>query len=165
MSLTSYSNESGGYVLHAYGRAIGWIEGRGIGFGGYASTGDALAAALAAHAALQGWVARVLMGEISPHPSAEITVRPDGPHEWMLLDGRPIGRLIWPGAAPLHVDGPAFGFELFLPRHVDATGALGIAQVIYEAIMEPKKPESGDGGPPIAPRPDDPGPAVTEPVM
>jgi len=164
MSLTAYSNESGGYVLHAYGRAIGWIEGRGVGFGGFASTGDALAAALVAHAALREWVARVQMGEVSPHPSEEITVRPDGPHEWMLLDGRPIGRLIVPGAAPLHVDGPAFGFELFLPRHLDTVAGLGLAQAIYEAIMEPRKPGTGDEAPTIAPQPDNGGPAVTGPV-
>lgn len=136
MSLTAYSSDSGGFVLHAYGRAIGWIEGRGIGFAGFGSTGDALAAALVAHGALTRWLVREQLEEASPRRDSEITVRPDELQEWLLLDGRPIGRLVTPGSAPITITEPAFGFELFLPRHVGAVAALGLAHVIHHHLNE-----------------------------
>ncbi|HET7565817.1 MAG TPA: hypothetical protein VFJ96_12530 [Gemmatimonadaceae bacterium] len=136
MSLTAYSSDSGGFVLHAHGRAIGWIEGRGIGFVGFGSTGDALTAALAAHAALVRWSVREHLDEADTRGDSEIIVRPDGSQEWLLLDGRPVGQLIAPGRAPMVTTEPAFGFELFLPRRVGPVAALGLAHVIHHQVNE-----------------------------
>lgn len=136
MSLTAYSSDSDGYVLHAHGRTIGWIEGRGVGFVGFGSAGDALSAALVAHTALVRWTVREQLAERGERSDSEIIVRPDGAEEWLLLDGRPVGRLIAAGRAPVTTTEPSFGFELFLPRRVGPVAALGLAHVIHHRLNE-----------------------------
>lgn len=132
MSLTAYSTETGGFVLHANDEAIGWIEGRGIGFRRSGSRGEAIAAAIVAHEALERWAERERLADPAARPVSEITVRPDGTHEWLVADGRPIGQVIAP-EADAH-PGRAFGFELYLPRRVSAVTALGAAHVMYNAL-------------------------------
>lgn len=136
MALTAYSSETNGFVLHApdagaQSAPVGWVEGRGVGFRGFASPEDALAAAATAHEALVGWLDRDYRSRSTLQVATRITTRRDGPLTWLIAGKAPIGRLVSPLA---DMPGDSHGFELLLPAYIGPVTGLSVAQVIYHAL-------------------------------
>ncbi|HEU6450658.1 MAG TPA: hypothetical protein VFT57_04505 [Gemmatimonadaceae bacterium] len=140
MTLTVYGRDEGGFLLHGNELPIGWVEGRAVGFRGFATRDHALEAARVGHRALQGWLERER--HAAPAKSAEgaLRTRRDGRLHWITVDGSPVGRLVDPEThAP--VSPSTFGFEFLLPPSVNPVGGISAAQVIWHAL---KRIDGGD---------------------
>jgi len=140
MTLTAYGRDDGGYLLHGNQLPIGWVEGRAVGFRGFATRDHALEAARVGHRALRAWLARERHAPAADDADGALRTRRDGRLHWITVDGSPIGRLVDPDThAPV---GPStFGFELLLPPSVNAVGGISAAQVIWHAM---KQSDGGD---------------------
>lgn len=135
MALTVHSNAHGGFLLHRNDEAIGWVEGRAVGFRGFPDAEAALGAAEVAYRALRSWLAREQFpGPEVTREDAPLDRRTDGGVEWLTLDGVPVGRLVAPGD-PAGAADATFGFELLLPRGVNTVAGIGAAQVIHNALV------------------------------
>ena len=141
MTLTVYGRDEGGFLLHGNELPIGWVEGRAVGFRGFATRDHALEAARVGHRALQGWLERER--HAAPTSSAgggTLRTRRDGRLHWITVDGSPVGRLVDPEThAP--VSPSTFGFEFLLPPSVNPVGGISAAQVIWHAL---KRTDGGD---------------------
>ena len=133
MSLQVYGDADGGFRLHRQDRQVGWVEGKSVGFRGFASSEAALSAANAAHDALRAWLARERRITLTPGRRRALRLRSDGATMSITLGGVPIGRIINFGTAA-GSEVPDFGFELQLPPQVGAVAGLSAAQVIHNAI-------------------------------
>jgi hypothetical protein len=117
------------------------VEGRAVGFRGFANKDHALEAARVAHRALQGWLERERHARpASTAGGGTLRTRRDGRLYWITVDGSPVGRLV---DADTHAPvGPStFGFEFLLPPSVNQVGGISAAQVIWHAL---KRTEDGD---------------------
>lgn len=140
MTLTVYGRDEGGFLLHGNQLPIGWVEGRAVGFRGFATKDDALQAAHVGHRALAAWLARERHAPAVQEGSGALRTRRDGRLHWITIGGSPIGRLVDPDThAP--VSASTFGFELLLPPSVNPVGGLSAAQVIWHAM---KRSDGGD---------------------
>jgi hypothetical protein len=140
MTLTVYGRDEGGFLLHGNELPIGWVEGRAVGFRGFATKNHAMEAARVGHRALTGWLARERHAAATSDGNGALRTRRDGRLHWITVDGSPIGRLVDPDThAP--VSASTFGFELLLPPSVNAVGGISAAQVIWYAL---KRSDDGD---------------------
>jgi hypothetical protein len=140
MTFTAYGRDDGGFLLHGNEFPIGWVEGRAIGFRGFATKEYAMEAARVAHRALSKWLARERhLAEVDDGAGA-VRTRRDGRLHWITIGGSPIGRLLDPDThAP--VGASTFGFELLLPPSVSPVGGISAAQVIWYAL---KRSDEGE---------------------
>lgn len=142
MTLTVYGRDDGGFLLHRDQLPIGWVEGRAVGFRGFATRDHALEAARVGHRALSSWLARERHTPAASDADGKLQTRRDGRLHWITVDGSPIGRLVDPDThAPVSVS--SFGFELLLPPSVNAVGGISAAQIIWHALKQ------NDGGEPL----------------
>lgn len=140
MTLTAYGRDDGGFLLHGNELPIGWVEGRAIGFRGFATKEHAMEAARVAHRALSKWLARERHLAEVDDDAGTLRTRRDGRLNWITIDGSPIGRLLDPDThAP--VGASTFGFELLLPPSVSPVGGISAAQVIWYAM---KRSDEGE---------------------
>ncbi|HEX6534499.1 MAG TPA: hypothetical protein VF041_07875 [Gemmatimonadaceae bacterium] len=135
MTLIAYANDSGGYALHLSDAEreapVGWVEGRGVGFRGFDSQGDAARAAYVAYEAVARWLARErLLAEPWPD-AADLDATADGPLLWLEASGVRVGRIV----PPSEIDGEGtHAFELLLPPRVGGATGLNAALVIHRAL-------------------------------
>jgi hypothetical protein len=133
MTLTAYGRDDGGYLLHGNDLAIGWVEGRAVGFRGFHTREHALDAARVGHRALRGWLERERHAAPIGDAAGALRTRRDGRLHWITVDGSPVGRLVDPDThAPVAEN--SFGFEFLLPPSVNQVGGLSVAQVIWHAL-------------------------------
>ena len=143
MTLMAYGRDEGGFLLHGNQLPIGWVEGRAVGFRGFATKDDALHAARVGHRALAAWLARERHAPALKEAGGTLRTRRDGRLHWITVGDSPIGRLVDPDThAP--VSASTFGFELLLPPSVNAVGGISAAQVIWHAMKR------GGGGDTLA---------------
>jgi hypothetical protein len=119
----------------ADGNHIGWVRRRAVGFRGFRSENDAIAAAVDAWRALESVLRREYTGWPRFEPVLEaLHLVHDGAHEW-ISDGRtPLARLLRPTAdAPLAAP---FGIEFVLPSYATEGVAIAAAQVMARALRD-----------------------------
>lgn len=135
MSFSIFDRGDGHFRLVRADREIGWVEGRTIGFRGFADADEARAAATTAYNALTGWAARQRRAAPAPRRVDRLSVRHEGAVEWLTLGGVRIGRLRQFGWDDAPDAAPDVGFEIRLPERVDGELALGAAQVVDRALQ------------------------------
>ena len=126
MSLSIFDHGEGRFRLFHGEHEVGWVDGRHIGFSGFATTDAARRGATVAYDALSQWLARQLRTDASPRSGRRLGLRRDGDEKLLTLGGVPIGQLIQAEAG----DG-AHAFQLLLPPRVVSLAA---AQVIDGAL-------------------------------
>ncbi len=134
MSFSIFDRGDGHFRLVRAEREIGWVEGRTVGFRGFADADEARAAATTAYNALTGWVARQARAQPPPHRVHRLSVRREGTVEWLTLGGVRIGRLRRFGADDVPGAADDVGFEIHLPTRVAGELALSAAKVIDRAL-------------------------------
>jgi hypothetical protein len=143
MSLQVYGDVDGGFRLHRQDQQVGWVEGKSVGFRGFASSDAALSAANAAYDALRAWLARERRVAQTPGRRRALQLRRDGSQSSITLAGVPIGRIITFGTSQ-GSGGAEFGFELQLPPQVGSVAGISAAQVIHNAIRPQWVSDSAD---------------------
>ena len=115
-------------------RHVGWINGRAIGFRGFATESAARDAAVVAWRALQLVLRRQYPGWPSYQPSLEsLQLVHDGAYEWFADDTSPVARLIRPQRRAWDV---SFGIELVLPSYASEGVAIAAAHAIGGALAQ-----------------------------
>lgn len=131
MSLSIFEYGDGRFRLFHDDREVGWVEGRAIGFAGFANDDDAARAATIAYDALSGWLARQGRQEAPPRRGRRIRIRTEAGETQLTLSAVPVGRLV--SAPPDHrSEGTSRGFELLLPPRISAP--LTAAHIIDQAL-------------------------------
>jgi hypothetical protein len=136
---------------------IGWINGRAIGFRGFATEDDAKEGAVAAWRALDLVLRRQYPGWPSYSPALdELELVHDGAYEWFADGTSPIARLIRPQRRAYDL---TFGIELVLPSYasegvaITAAHAVGAALATAAASLVDAAPldlvANGDGASPM----------------
>ena len=117
----------------ADGNRIGWIRRRAIGFGGFQSERDAMAAAVDAWRGLESVLRRAYTGWPRFKPALDaLRLVHDGAHEW-ISDGRtPLARLIRPPADA--AADASLAIEFVLPSYASEGVAIAAAQVIAREL-------------------------------
>ena len=131
MSLSIFEYGDGRFRLFHGDREIGWVEGRAVGFVGFASDDEAVRAATIAYDALSGWLARQAGGTAIPRRGRRLRVRAEGGERTLTLGNVPVGRLV-SGPGEHATDSTSPGFELLLPPRVGA--ALTAAHIVDLAL-------------------------------
>lgn len=125
--------EAGYRLANRHDQDVGWIRENTVGFGGLTDEGAALSAAVAGHETLSAYLERVGgRGAVPPPSSGRPKVVRDGAHEWIARGGQQLARLVRP-AEELSGD---FGVEFVLPSHLKGGGAIGVSQILHNAIRE-----------------------------
>lgn len=113
---------------------VGWINGRAIGFRGFATELDAMAGAVTAWRALQGVLRRQYSGWPSYQPSFDmLRLVHDGAYEWFADGTAPIARLIRPKRRARDL---TFGIELVLPSYASEGVAIAAAHAVGGALAQ-----------------------------
>jgi hypothetical protein len=117
------------------GAAIGWINGRTIGFRGFATVSDAREAAVAAWRGLD----RALRNQYPGWPRYEpkldrLRTTHDGAYEWFFDGTAAIARLLRPQRRAYDT---SFGIELVLPSYASEGVAIAAAHSMATAIWRP----------------------------
>lgn len=125
-------------VEDEHDQRIGWINGRTIGFRGFATEHDAREAAVSAREALD----RMLRSQYPGWPRRETVVKRlrtvhDGAYEWFYDGQSAIARLLRPQRRAYD---PSFGIELVLPSFASEGLAVAAAYAATRAI-EPHRDE------------------------
>ena len=121
--------ESGYRLANKHDEDVGWIRDNTVGFRGLNDEGSAMDAAVAGHETLSAYLERVGgRGALPPPSSAAPKVVSDGAQEWIARGDQQLARLIRPCAEG------AFGVEFVLPSHLKGGGAIGISQILHNAI-------------------------------
>ena len=116
---------------------IGWINGRAIGFRGFATEAEAKDGAIAAWRALDLVLRRQYPGWPSYAPVIdELKLVHDGAYEWFADGTSPIARLVRPQRRAYDL---TFGIELVLPSYASEGVAITAAHAVGAALaaMEP----------------------------
>lgn len=117
---------------------IGWINGRAIGFRGFATEGDAKEGAVAAWQALDLVLRRQYPGWPSYTPALdELQLVHDGAYEWFADGTSPIARLVRPQRRAYDT---TFGIELVLPSYASEGVAITAAHAVGAALATPTTP-------------------------
>jgi hypothetical protein len=117
---------------------IGWINGRAIGFRGFATEADAKEGAIAAWRALDLVLRRQYPGWPSYAPVLdELTLVHDGAYEWFADGTSPIARLVRPQRRAYDL---TFGIELVLPSYASEGVAITAAHAVGAALAAPEPP-------------------------
>ncbi|HKN68252.1 MAG TPA: hypothetical protein VJW73_18330 [Gemmatimonadaceae bacterium] len=141
MSIFEYGD--GRFRLFRDDREIGWVENRAVGFVGFSSDEDAIAAATSAYDALSAWLARQRRQEATPRRGRRLRVRSEAGERQITLGDVAIGRLV-SGPADLAPESGSHGFELLLPPRVGA--ALTAAHIIDQALVRHRTLRSLESG-------------------
>ena len=114
---------------------VGWIRGGTLGFDGFDTEADAVAAALAGSEALRGHLERVT-GAAQPTipPNARARVVHDGAYEWVSLGSLPLARLFRPGREGTAPRRRGHAVEFVLPSYAKSGLAITAAQIVHHAI-------------------------------
>lgn len=113
---------------------VGWINGRAIGFRGFATEEEAMAGAVTAWRALHGVLRRQYPGWPSYLPSLEaLRLTHDGAYEWFADGTSPIARLIRPQRRAYDL---TFGIELVLPSYASEGVAVAAAHAVGAALAQ-----------------------------
>jgi len=121
---------------------IGWINGRAIGFRGFATEAAAKDGAVAAWRALDLVLRRQYPGWPSYAPTLDdIQLVHDGAYEWFADGTAPIARLIRPQRRAYDL---TFGIELVLPSYASEGVAITAAHAVGAALESPAPPLAGD---------------------
>lgn len=117
---------------------IGWINGRAIGFRGFATEADAKEGAVVAWRALDLVLRRQYPGWPSYSPALdEIELVHDGAYEWFADGTSPIARLVRPQRRAYDL---TFGIELVLPSYASEGVAITAAHAVGAALAPPAAP-------------------------
>jgi hypothetical protein len=117
---------------------IGWINGRAIGFRGFASEADAKEGALVAWRALDLVLRRQYPGWPSYTPALdELHLVHDGAYEWFADGTAPIARLVRPQRRAYDL---TFGIELVLPSYASEGVAITAAHAVGAALASAAAP-------------------------
>jgi hypothetical protein len=114
------------------GKSIGWINGRSIGFRGFATESDARDAAIVARRTLDA----ALRQEYPTWPCHDAALEEthsihDGPDEWLYAGTRAIARLLRPQRRAYDY---SFGIELVLPSYASEGVAITAAHSLARAV-------------------------------
>lgn len=115
---------------------VGWVRGNALGFDGFATESDAMAAALAGSEALKRYVAR-MVGSTEPTetPTGRLKVVHDGAYEWISRGKEPLARLYRPERdVPRRERSRTYGVEFVLPSYVRPGAVISASQVVHHAI-------------------------------
>ena len=143
MSMSIFEYGDGRFRLFRGEREIGWVENRAVGFVGFSSDEDAIAAATSAYDALSAWLARQRRQEATPRRGRRLRVRSEAGERHLTLGDVAIGRLV-SGPADHTPEGASHGFELVLPPRVGA--ALTAAHIIDQAVVRHRSLRSLETG-------------------
>jgi len=117
---------------------IGWINGRAIGFRGFATEAEAKEAAVSAWRALDLVLRRQYPGWPSYAPVLdELKLVHDGAYEWFADGTSPIARLVRPQRRAYDL---TFGIELVLPSYASEGVAITAAHAVGAALAPPETP-------------------------
>jgi hypothetical protein len=117
---------------------IGWINGRAIGFRGFATEADAKEGAVAAWRALDLVLRRQYPGWPSYAPVLdELKLVHDGTYEWFADGTSPIARLVRPQRRAYDL---TFGIELVLPSYASEGVAITAAHAVGAALAAQEPP-------------------------
>ena len=130
MSFSVFDRGDGRFDLMRGDTEIGWIADRAIGFGRFENRAAAHRAAVIAHEALTGWLARQRRIDAAPRSADTLRVRRNGAAEQLALGDVPVGRLL-PHRGDSD-DGGDYAFELLLAPRVGAS--VSAAQIMYLAL-------------------------------
>ena len=119
------------------GVAVGWINGRSVGFRGFATESDAREAAIAARRALDVALRHEYPGWPAQESIGEVRAIHDGADEWFYGGTRAIARLLRPQRRAYNY---SFGIELLLPSYASEGVAITAAYSLARAI-EPYRDE------------------------
>ncbi len=113
---------------------VGWINGRAIGFRGFATEDEAMAGAVTAWRALDVVLRRQYPGWPNYHPSFDtLRLMHDGAYEWFADGTSPIARLIRPQRRAWDL---TFGIELVLPSYASEGVAIAAAHAVGGALAQ-----------------------------
>jgi len=132
---------------------VGWIRGAALGFDGFGSEADAIAAAVAGSQALAGYLDR-LSGATQPsgRTTGRVRLVHDGAYEWVSRGSTPLARLYRPERdLPQRSRRRTFAVEFVLPSYVKSGSAISASQVLYHAIGHSMEAASARGGASTAP--------------
>jgi hypothetical protein len=119
-------------VEDAGGTQIGWINGRTIGFRGFATEDDARDATIAAWAAFDRALRQQYAGWPRYEPNLDqLRTMHDGVYEWFYDGSAPIARLLRPQRRAYD---QSFGVELVLPSYASEGVAIAAAHSVAKAI-------------------------------
>jgi hypothetical protein len=117
---------------------IGWINGRAIGFRGFATEAEAKQGAVSAWRALDLVLRRQYPGWPSYTPSLDqLQLVHDGAYEWFADGTAPIARLIRPQRRAYDL---TFGIELVLPSYASEGVAITAAHAVGAAMAPEAAP-------------------------
>ncbi|HET9685382.1 MAG TPA: hypothetical protein VFP15_14850 [Gemmatimonadaceae bacterium] len=113
---------------------VGWINGRAIGFRGFATEAEAMIGASTAWRALHGVLRRQYPGWPNYQPSfGTLRLVHDGAYEWFADGTSPIARLIRPQRRAYDL---TFGIELVLPSYASEGVAIAAAHAVGGALAQ-----------------------------
>jgi hypothetical protein len=130
---------------------VGWIRGAALGFDGFATEADALAAAVAGSAALTEYLERLTgSGSVGARAAGaargRVHVVHDGAYEWVSRGKVPLARLYRPERdATERQRRRTFAVEFVLPSYVKAGAAVSASQVLHRAITRGTAAETQAG--------------------
>ena len=123
---------------------IGWINGRAIGYRGFATEADAMEGAVTAWRALDLVLRRQYPGWPSYTPALdELHLVHDGAYEWFADRTSPIARLVRPQRRAYDL---TFGIELVLPSYASEGVAITAAHAVGAALASAAA-SLGEGAP------------------
>src|SRR3954469_2091308 len=134
---------------------IGWIGEKRLGFTGFATLNEAVAAAWVTHIALER---RAAKSRREPAPYIESTpqLSREAENEWIEVANERVARLLRPGrtpAVPADEEAPAtinwFGFEILFPPGTPALEIDSSAHVIYRGLRRAGVRWAGRSAPPV----------------
>ncbi|HEX6597712.1 MAG TPA: hypothetical protein VF034_00190 [Gemmatimonadaceae bacterium] len=121
---------------------VGWINGRAIGFRGFATEAAAKDGAVAAWRALDLVLRRQYPGWPSYAPALDdLQLVHDGAYEWFADGTAPIARLIRPQRRAYDL---TFGIELVLPSYASEGVAITAAHAVGAALESSAPPLAGE---------------------
>ena len=145
---------------------VGWIRGAALGFDGFATEADALAAAVAGSSALADYLERLtgsagVGARATGSARGRVHVVHDGAYEWVTRGKVPLARLYRPERDSTERQRRrTFAVEFVLPSYVRAGAAVSASQVLYRAIASSTTAEVPVGAPADAPAGDATGDAA-----
>ncbi|HJU65393.1 MAG TPA: hypothetical protein VJ596_06930 [Gemmatimonadaceae bacterium] len=117
------------------GRAVGWVRGNIVGFGGFATEAEAAHAAWVAYRTIMRRLARRTGQRPIPIDVEPLTLVHDGDRQSILASGRLIGTLVRP-AANSSTTLDSYGFEVEVPPPADELLVRAIAYAAYRTLRK-----------------------------